>query len=108
MPVITQIVSLLTPITETISMASKTLPAYIQEHCSADIEIDKRVYPGVKLHAFPDFCADIILGRDWLAKHESVTIHYKGKISPVKICNLTTLDVIHPHHCFNTYRKNVS
>ena len=61
----------------------------------ADIEIDKRVYPGVKLHVFPDLCADIIFGQDWQTKHENVTIRYAGK-RPVKICNLTTLDVTPP------------
>ena len=70
---------LVCPSTETISMATKTLTARIQRLCSADIEIDKRIYPGVKLHVFPDLCADIILGQDWQAKYESVTIRYGGK-----------------------------
>ena len=54
---------LVCPSTKTISMAIKALIARIQGHCSADIEIHKRIYPGVKLHVFPDLCADIILGK---------------------------------------------
>ena len=63
-----------------------------------DIEIDKRVYAGVKLHVFPDLCADIILGQDWQTKHESVTVRYGGK-RPVKIYNL----MLHPHTTFPYY-----
>ena len=69
---------LVCPSTETISMATKTLTARIQGHCSADFEIDKIIYPGVKLHVFPDLCADTILGQDWQAKHENITIRSGG------------------------------
>ena len=84
------------PSQETISMATKTLTARIQGHCSADITIDNRVYSDIKLHVFPGLCADIILGQDWQSKHESITIKYGGENPSVKICNLTTLDVTPP------------
>ena len=84
------------PSTGTISLAADILTAKILGHCAADIEVDKRTYPDVKLHLFPNLCADVILGHDWQSKHESVTIDYGGDQPPVKICNLTTLDVSLP------------
>ena len=84
------------PSAGTISLAADPLTAKILEHCAADIKVDSRTYPDVKLHVFPNLCADLILGQDWQSKHESVTIDYGGDQPPVKICNLTTLDVSPP------------
>ena len=50
----------------------------------------------MKLHVFPNLCADVILGQNWQAMHESFTINYGSEKPPVKICNLTTLDVTPP------------
>ena len=70
-----------------------TLTAPIRGYCTANIETDDREYPIVKLHVFPNLCADVILGQNWQAMHESITIKNGGEKPPVKICNLTTLDV---------------
>ena len=77
-------------------MATSTLTAPIQGYCTADIETDDGEYSNVKLHVFPNLCADVILGQNWQAMHESITINYGGEKPPVKICNLTTLDVTPP------------
>ena len=84
------------PSAGTISLAADTLTAKILGHCAADIKVDSRTYPDVKLHVFPNLCADLIFGQNWQSKHESVTIDYGGDQLPVKICNLTTLDVSPP------------
>jgi len=84
------------PSKDTISMATKTLSARVQGICKADIETDERVYSNVTFHVFPNLCADMILGQDWQAKHESITIKYGGEEPTLKICNLSTLDVKPP------------
>ena len=70
------------PSKETISMATKTFTDSVQEHCTAGIEINNRVYPAVKLHVSRELCSYIILGQDWQARNESVTICI-GKKTPV-------------------------
>ena len=45
---------------------------------------------------FPNLFAVVILGQNWQAMHESITINYGSEKPPVKICNLTTLDVTPP------------
>ena len=72
------------PIKETISMATNTLTAPIQRYCTANIETDGREYSNVKLQLFINLCADVILGQDWKAMHESITISYVNEKPPVK------------------------
>ena len=81
------------PTKETISMATSSLTAPTKGYCTANIETNDREYLNVKLHVFPNLCADVILGQKWQAMHESFTINYGVEKPPVKICNLTTLDV---------------
>ena len=81
---------------ETVSMASSSSSKKLEGHCLATINVHGKSYPNVKLYVFPDLCADIILGQDWQAKHASVTIEYGGNNPPLKICNLTTLNVAPP------------
>ena len=68
----------------------------LEGHCLANINVQGKSYSDVKLHVFPDLCADIILGQNWQARHSSVIIEYGGNEPPVKICNLTTLNVVSP------------
>ena len=53
-----------------------------------------------------DLYADMILGQDWQEKHESVTINYGGSVLPLKLCNLTTLNV-HPPPLFQYLTADV-
>ena len=77
-------------------MASSASSKKLEGHCVTDINVQGNIYPDVILHVFPYLCADIILGQDWQAKHSSVTIEYGGKQPPLKICNLTALNVDPP------------
>ena len=81
---------------EHVSMATSSLTAKMPGYCIADIKLNDTIYENVKLFILQDLCADIILGQDWQEQHESVTITYGGPVSPLKLCNLTTLNVPPP------------
>ena len=84
------------PSRETVSMASSSLSAKMKGYCSATIVLHNQTYENVKLYVLPNLCADVILGQNWQSNHESVTIKYGGERHPLKICNLTTLNVSPP------------
>ena len=65
-------------------------------YCSATIVLHDQTYENVKLYVLPNLCADVILGQNWQSNHESVTIKYGGERHPLKICNLTKLNVSPP------------
>ena len=77
-------------------MADSSLTAKMPGYCIADIKLKGTTYENVKFFILQDLCADIILGQDWQEQHESVTINYGGPVSPLKLCNLTTLNVPPP------------
>ena len=84
------------PSRETVSMVSSSLSAKMKGYCSATIVLHDQTYENVKLYVLPNLCADVILGQNWQSNHESVTIKYGGERYPLKICNLTTLNVSPP------------
>ena len=55
----------------TIIMATKDLEAQINGFRVTTIIVNKQTYPRVKMHIFPNLCADVILGRNWQALHKS-------------------------------------
>ena len=86
-------------------MATSSLTAKMQEYCIRDIKLNDRTYENVKFFILQDLCADMILGQDWQEKHESV-INYGGCVSPLKLRNLTTLNV-HPPPLFQYLTADV-
>ena len=84
------------PSRETVSMASSSLSAKMKGYCSATIVLHDQTYENVKLYVLPNLCVDVILGQNWQSNRESVTIKYGGERHPLKICNLTTLNVSPP------------
>ncbi len=59
-------------------MAASSFTAKMQGYCVTDIDVEDKLYSNVKLYTLPDLCAHVILGQDWQAQHESVTIQYGG------------------------------
>ena len=78
---------------KTIMMATKNLKAQINGFCVTTIIVNKPTYPRIKMHIFPNLCADVILGQNWQALHRSVTFKYGGSKPEVKVCNLMALNV---------------
>ena len=50
---------------KTIMMATKDLDAQINGFCVTTIVVNKQTYPRIKMHIFPNLCADVILGQNW-------------------------------------------
>ena len=65
-------------------------------YCLTDITLKGRQYSNVKLYILPNLCADVILGQNWQARHESITIHYDGVAPPIKVCGLTAVNIDPP------------
>ena len=63
------------------------------QHIYIDLVLKEGLYSNVKLYILSSLCADIVLGQNWQAQHESVTIHYGGTAPPLKVCGLTAVDV---------------
>ena len=81
---------------KTIMMATKDLEAQINGFCVTTIIVNKQTYPRIKMHIFPNLCADVILGQNWQALPKSVTFKYGGSKPEVKVCNLMALNVSPP------------
>ena len=77
-------------------MATKDLEAQVSGFCVTTIIVNKETCPRIKLHIFPNLCADVILDQKWQALHESVTFKYGGSKPEVKVCNLMALNVSPP------------
>ena len=74
-------------------MVTSALTTKMLGYCFTDIVLKERLYSNVKLYILPSLCADIILGQNWQAQHESFTIHYGGTAPPLNVCGLTAVDV---------------
>ncbi len=84
------------PTQENVTMATSTFSTKMQGYCFTDITLKGSLYSNVKLYILPNLCTDVILGQNWQAQHESVTIHYGGAAPPLKVCGLTALNVDSP------------
>ena len=77
-------------------MATKDLEAQVNGFCVTTIIVNKQTYPRLKMHIFPNLCADVISGENCQALYKNVTFKY-GKSKPeVKVCNLMALNVSPP------------
>ena len=84
------------PTQENVTMATSAFSTKMVGYCLTDITLKGRQYSNVKLYILPNLCADVILGQNWQAQHESITIHYGGVAPPIKVCGLTTLNIDPP------------
>ena len=79
-----------------VTMASTSMTTNSAGFCVVDIHLNGRRYEKVKLSVLPQLCADVILGQDFQAKHESVMIKYGGPLPPLMICGVAAMDVEPP------------
>ena len=81
-----------------VSMAATTLSTCtpITGACMVDFTLLGRKYNDVYLSILPCLCSDIIIGHDFMRKHEEVTVKFGGNEKPLSICRLTTLNRTSP------------
>ena len=79
-----------------VSMANTSLLANSMGNCKENLVVGGQVYKEVELSILPDLCADIVLGKDFLKLHESVTFKYGGSLPPLVVAGIGTLKIDPP------------
>ena len=79
-----------------VSMANPSLSTMLEGECLIDFCLKKRKYKQVKVYVLDYLCADIILGQDFMGKHNSVIFKFGGKEPPLHVWALTSMDITPP------------
>ena len=82
----------------TVSMANTSFHSKSMGVCREKFTVRGHEYQGLELSILPDLCADVILGKDFLKLHESVTFEYGGSLPPLVLATLSEPkypDIIH-------------
>ena len=77
-------------------MATNNLSSHTQGHVFVNLLYKGKLYEGVKLSILPNLCSDVILGHDFLKRHEKVEILLDGPNPPLSICNLAAANAQPP------------
>ena len=59
-------------------MATKDLEPQINGFCVTTVIVNKQTYPRIKMHIFPNLCADVILGQNWQTLHKTLPLNMVG------------------------------
>lgn len=59
-----------------------------QGHCFVDLTVKPNHYPQIKLPVLPQLCSRIILGANFMEKHQSVEFTLKGILPKLTICRV--------------------
>ena len=79
-----------------VSMANSTPSTKLEGKCLINFCLQNREYENVEVYVLDKLCADIILGQDFMGKHESVTFKFDGKEPALHVCALTAMDITPP------------
>lgn len=88
--------------TGSVSMASSNLSSPVVGTCCVNLNMDEQDYPNMLLSVLENLCCDIILGQDFMKKHESIQISFGGERRSVNVkdsnavCGLTASTVDSP------------
>ena len=74
------------PVNDEVGLASRTHRVTILGQCKTDLEMLGHCYRQVTLAVLKDLCADLIIGRDVLQQHRSVSFDFGGPRSPLQVC----------------------
>ena len=95
----------LLPSRSCVTLASSNQTAVILGHCFLDIKIDNYIYKQVRLSIMANLCPELILGRDFMAKHSGIFIKFGGNLPSLNICGLakasTTAPTLFTISCWN-------
>ena len=94
------------PINAEITMADTGVTCKISLYFQQDIIVNNKRYKQVKFLVMPGLCADLILGRDFQSRHQSVVVNYGGAECPLIVGALGTLK-IEPRPLFPHLTKDV-
>ena len=83
-------------ISESVTMASTDHSNGVSQFIRSNLSVNGRPYEKVKLKLLQNLCVDVILGNEFQEDHESVIFKFGGKLPPLEVCGLTTLNVKAP------------
>ena len=79
-----------------VSMANTSLLASSLGLCKESLVVLGQNYNNMELSVLPDLCADIVLGKDFLKQHESVSFEFGGSLPPLVLAGIGTLKIDPP------------
>lgn len=77
------------PIKRIVTLASADHKYYVEKVCNATITLKEHVYKRRPLLIVNNLCADLIIGRDILKQHSSLSFHFGGPGRPLEVGNVT-------------------
>ncbi|CAC5421075.1 unnamed protein product [Mytilus coruscus] len=77
--------------TGSVSMASSALSSPLVGICNVNLNIDGHFFPNMQLSIFNKLCCDVILGQDFMKRHDSIKISFGGSRPAVEINNSKTV-----------------
>ena len=78
------------PVNKTIQLANSQLSDVIGE-AIVDVEINGKLYKGLVVQIMKNMFVDLILGKEFLKRHKSVTFHFDGSEESLHIGNTTCM-----------------
>ena len=79
-----------------ITMASTNFCSQTLGHIFASVILNNSSYHNVKLSLLPNLCADILLGHDFLNRHQKLEISFSGQRPPLSVCTLSPARIESP------------
>jgi len=79
------------PSKQSVSMALSSITCQGECHCVADLTVNGRSYPKVKLGVLKNLCSDVLLGGDFQTQHKRVMFEFCGPDSEFVIKNQDNL-----------------
>jgi len=69
--------------------------------CEVSVRIGNREYPSVTMHVVDGLRTDVILGRDFMKQHSSVSLHFGGSQPPLNLGALEALKILSEPRLFD-------
>lgn len=85
----------ISPASGAITLASTT-HAEIRGSCMADLTINGKEYKDVSLFILDALCTPLLLGHDFLKRHQTVSVDFGGDQPPLEVCGLVAMDINPP------------
>ena len=89
-----------------VRLASKDKILKTDGVCTPTLEINGNKYESLCLHILDSLCNKVILGRDFLGLHDSVTLKFDGLRKPLDICSFEPMK-IYPTRLFNKISEEI-
>ena len=76
-----------------ISLANSSLTTKIEGECLINFTLDNHVYETVKVLVMENLCPNIILGQDFMERHQGAVFTFNGKEPTLLLCVLTPMKI---------------